>query len=77
MAAAGRTKPRLAPPDTDGGERRAHIVEGKDKVTRAYVLGEPIVALCGKKWVPSRDPDGLPICPACVEALHRRRARSA
>jgi len=29
------------------------------------VLGTPVVALCGKKWVPSRDPKRFPVCPDC------------
>lgn len=37
----------------------------KDQITEALVNGVPIVALCGKIWVPSRDPDNFPICPEC------------
>jgi hypothetical protein len=56
------------PIDTDGGDhdRFAHY-ERKDDVARAYVTGEAITALCGKKWVPTRDPSRYPICPTCVE----------
>jgi len=25
------------------------------------------VALCGKVWVPSRDPERFPVCPECKE----------
>jgi hypothetical protein len=72
MSTAVQSRPR--PDDTDTeAPRVAHIVEGKDKVTRAYVTGEPVIALCGKKWVPSRNPDGLPVCKACVAELERRR----
>jgi hypothetical protein len=66
-------RPRLDDPDT-GAPHVAHIVEGKDRVTRAYVTGEAVRALCGKRWVPSRNPDGLPVCRACVAELERRRA---
>jgi hypothetical protein len=38
---------------------------------RGYFSGEPITALCGKKWVPSRDYQGLPICQACVDERDR------
>ena len=31
------------------------------------MLGTPVVALCGKVWVPSRDPERFPICPECQE----------
>jgi len=55
-------------PVTDDGDhdRFAHYAR-KDDVTRAYITGEAIVALCGKKWVPTRDPKGYPICPTCKE----------
>ncbi len=57
-----------SPVDTDGGDhdRFAHYAR-KDDVARAYVTGEAITALCGKKWVPTRDPSRYPICPTCVE----------
>ena len=55
-------------PVTEDGDhdRFAHYAK-KGDITRAYVTGEPIVALCGKKWVPSRDPSRYPICPTCAE----------
>jgi len=48
-------------------ERFSHYVP-KDKLTEAMVMGTPVVALCGKVWVPSRDPDRFPVCPECKEA---------
>lgn len=51
----------------------AHIVT-KDQQMRGYVGGEPIRALCGKVWVPTRDYQGLPICQPCVEERDRRLA---
>jgi hypothetical protein len=54
-------------------DRVAHIVH-KDEQMRGYVAGEPIKALCGKVWVPSRDPEGLPICQACIDERDRRVA---
>ena len=39
----------------------------KDEVTRAMVEGIPIVALCGKVWIPFRNPEKYPICPACKQ----------
>jgi len=39
----------------------------KDEVMRAMVDGIPIVALCGKVWVPFRNPEKYPICPTCKE----------
>lgn len=53
---------------TDDGEhdRFSHYAR-KDKLTEAMVMGTPIVALCGKVWVPSRDPQRYPVCPQCKE----------
>jgi Protein of unknown function (DUF3039) len=47
-------------------ERFSHYVP-KDKLTDAMVMGTPVVALCGKVWVPSRDPERFPVCPECKE----------
>lgn len=48
----------------------AHIVM-KDDQMRGYVAGEPVKALCGKVWVPSRDFQGLPVCEACTKEKKR------
>ena len=55
-------------PTTDDGdhERFSHYVP-KDKLTDAMVNGTPVIALCGKVWVPSRDPQRFPVCPECKE----------
>lgn len=55
---------------TDSGDKDkfAHYAE-KDQITEALVFGIPIVALCGKVWVPSRDPSKFPICKDC-KRLH-------
>jgi hypothetical protein len=59
-------------PDTDfkveegDSEKFSHYVP-KDKLTEAMVMGTPVVALCGKVWVPSRDPERFPVCPECKE----------
>jgi len=47
-------------------ERFAHYVR-KDKIMASAVSGKPVVALCGKVWVPGRDPSKYPICPVCKE----------
>jgi hypothetical protein len=57
---------RLAPTDDGDHERFAHYVR-KEKITEAMVTGKPVRALCGKKWVPSRDPEKYPVCPTCKE----------
>jgi len=50
-------------------ERFAHYVK-KDKILASAVLGEPVIALCGKVWVPNRDPSKFPVCPQC-EAIYK------
>ncbi len=62
-----RTDERPISADGDH-ERFAHIIR-KDDQMKAYVLGEPVTALCGKTWVPTRDPERYPVCPTCKEVL--------
>jgi hypothetical protein len=53
----------------------AHYVE-KSEIVKALVEGIPVVALCGKIWVPSRDPENFPTCPRCKELYEALRAKS-
>lgn len=39
-------------------------------VTEARVFGLEVTALCGHKWVPSKDPMKHPVCPSCVDAAN-------
>ena len=52
--------------DTDDSEHFAHYAE-KAKVTEGYIMGTSVIALCGKVFVPHRDPLKLRICPECKE----------
>lgn len=45
-------------------ERFSHYVR-KEKILESAVTGKPVRALCGKKWLPGRNPDKFPICPDC------------
>ena len=45
----------------------------KDAIMAAYTTGMPIRALCGKFWVPTRDPEKFPICPECQEMYESLR----
>lgn len=47
-------------------ERFAHYVR-KEKIMESAMSGKPVVALCGKVWVPGRDPNKFPVCPVCKE----------
>jgi hypothetical protein len=68
---------RLACVDEGDHERFAHIVwtPGRNAaavLTEARVMGTPVKALCGKRWVPSRDPARFPICPECKQIREGR-----
>ena len=66
-----RTETEVAPPTTDGDhDRFAHYVRKAD-IVRSNVEGVPVQALCGKRWIPNRDPDRYPVCPTCKE-IHAR-----
>lgn len=72
---------RTEAPVTDEGdhERFTHIVlEGfnvsdeefvatGNSVVAGMVNATPVVALCGKTWVPGRDPQRYPMCPTCKD----------
>ena len=49
-------------------DRFAHYVD-KEEITDSIVNGWPVVALCGKIWIPSRDPKNYQICPTCKKIL--------
>jgi len=51
-------------------DRFSHYAR-KDQIVESAVTGKPIRALCGKKWVPTRDPEKFPVCPACKEIYSR------
>jgi hypothetical protein len=68
--------------DDENHERFSHIVlEGYtptrglrkkfvplgNSVVEGMVNGTPVEALCGKRWVPGRDPKRYPLCPTCLE----------
>jgi hypothetical protein len=49
----------------DGDHERLSHYAPKDQLMRAMVEGIPVRALCGKVWVPSRDPQRFPVCQEC------------
>ena len=59
--------------DEGDHERFAHYVR-KEKIMESALSGEPVVALCGKVWVPGRDPNRFPVCPMCKEIYDGLRA---
>lgn len=66
-----RTSPQLSEPGDH--ERFAHYVR-KEKITESAFTGDPVIALCGKVWIPGRDPKKFPVCPTCKEIYDGLRA---
>jgi hypothetical protein len=58
----------------DGDEERFSHYVPKDKLMAAMVDGVPVKALCGKMWVPTRDPDRFPICPNCKDIYEKMKS---
>lgn len=70
------TEPAIGPVTDDGDhDRFAHYTRRAD-ANRAYVEGTPVRALCGKVWVPSRDPSRYPVCPECAKIREQLRRRT-
>lgn len=44
----------------------AHIIKRNDLMT-GLIFGQEVEALCGKRWVPSREGTGLPVCQMCLD----------
>lgn len=63
-------QPQLSEPGDH--ERFAHYVR-KEKIMESALSGEPVTALCGKVWVPGRDPKRFPVCPQCKEVYEGLR----
>ncbi|GAA2162442.1 MULTISPECIES: DUF3039 domain-containing protein [Glycomyces] len=58
----------------DGDEERFSHYVPKDKLMAAMIDGVPVKALCGKMWVPTRDPDRFPICPNCKDIYEKMKS---
>ena len=59
--------------DDGDHERFAHYVN-KTEMTKSAVTGNPVRALCGKKWVPNRNPENFPVCPECKKIYEELKA---
>ena len=59
--------------DDGDHERFAHYVD-KTEMTKSAVTGTPVRALCGKKWVPNRNPENFPVCPECKKIYEELKA---
>jgi hypothetical protein len=54
---------------TGDHDRYAHYVK-KDRIVESAVMGTPVQALCGKVWVPGRDPSKFAVCPDCLKVYN-------
>src|SRR5688572_24111201 len=76
------TDPSLPDSDTGEGDGYSHYAD-KTEITRAAIEGGTVIALCGFRFPPIRDPQRFPVCPRCKELAallcravrRRRRAR--
>lgn len=62
-------------PGFGGGDHElmAHYVS-KAALEVAIFTGVPTIALCGKKWLPTRDPSRYSVCPTCKEIYEQMQA---
>lgn len=67
-------------PQTDGGDhdRFAHYIRTPGQSAGAAILqagfdGDELEALCGKRFIPNRDPRKFQICPSCKEILEHMK----
>ena len=58
--------------DPGDHERFSHYVP-KDKILESAMTGKPVKALCGKKWLPGRDPEKFPVCPTCKSIYEKMK----
>lgn len=66
MTTRTETDPSLPESDTGDGDGYAHYAD-KAEITRAAIEGGTVVALCGFRFSPIRDPQRFPVCPKCKE----------
>ena len=59
----------------DGDHDRFSHYACKADIVESTVTGKPIMALCGKFWVPDRNPDRYPVCQRCKELFEKKRSK--
>ncbi len=47
--------------------KKGDFVPVGNSVVEGMINATPVKALCGKVWVPGRDPQRYPLCPTCKE----------
>ncbi len=67
------TRPEAIYREPGDAEKFAHYVDTRVySLTDAMIDGTPVQALCGKMWVPTRDPAKFPVCPECQAIVDYR-----
>lgn len=75
-----KTIPIEDPGTSTDKEKSAHIVKterghsAQAIVLEARIYGFQVEALCGHKWIPSQNPEKLPVCQECKEIYETYRA---
>lgn len=70
---AVETRPETDYREPGDAERLAHYYDKRIySLIDCIVAGKPITALCGKTWIPTRDPEKFPICPDCQAIVDHR-----
>lgn len=60
-------------PEKDEDDEYSHYAKRED-IMMAMVEGTPITALCGKTWIPSKNPEGRPLCGTCKRLMEHLRS---
>lgn len=63
------TSTETKPGNGDGDHDLFSHYVPKAQLERAVFEGTPTRALCGKLWLPSKDPGRYPVCPECKEVF--------
>lgn len=56
--------------DGNDADRFAHYV-AKERYEESRLTGRPVVALCGKVWIPKHDAKDFPVCPECQKIFEQ------
>ncbi|HJL82942.1 MAG TPA: DUF3039 domain-containing protein [Acidimicrobiales bacterium] len=67
------TQTVVEPTLDDGDHDRFSHYALKADIVESAVTGRPVVALCGKVWVPNRNPDRYPMCPSCRDIFEQKK----
>lgn len=67
------TRPEMVYREPGDHERLAHYVDKRRfSLVDAAIAGTEVEALCGKRWIPTRDPEKFPICQQCQAIVDYR-----